>query len=499
MSRLYNAARNAYWRVRGLPLAVPSLVKCGHTDLIRSVAFLPDGQQVISGSNDGTIRTWRLVEEAGAVETAMKEGGVVVAVAVSSDGQWIATGGEHKTITIWNATTHEKAVELKGHFDWVRTLRFSPDSARVASGSDDWTVVVWSTATGKRLAGRLKGHAGKVYSVAFAPDGDKIASCSADDIRIWHSHTGVLINIIFHVGHPRSLEWTPNGQKLIAGCKDGSINVIHATDGALLAEWYGHASVVCAIAVSPNGELFASGSWDKTIRLWNTVTRKQIGPALQHDGDINSVAISPDGRHLASGGDDRKVRIWSLQGIIHPSILDTTSNNPPENASSPPRSDNAIPTLTSVQVLDEEAALQQIPEPHPQETQDTQSPKDDDVKGDSGGAETSLKRRPSESSSLRDFLDCQAVSLIGATEDRSHQLYANFFENDSRNVQLPLNKLSKKRFSKFLNKFSLKKQDRSVEPTTQPEGQPTVSGEEGNKMNLIMTLLRQKTLTVLLL
>jgi WD40 repeat protein len=29
-----------------------------HSDIIRSVAFSPDGTKIVSGSNDGTIKVW---------------------------------------------------------------------------------------------------------------------------------------------------------------------------------------------------------------------------------------------------------------------------------------------------------------------------------------------------------------------------------------------------------------------------------------------------------
>ncbi|KIJ08478.1 hypothetical protein PAXINDRAFT_50146, partial [Paxillus involutus ATCC 200175] len=239
----------------------------GHTNLIRSVAFLPDGKQVISGSNDKTIRGW-WVEDGDEVRTrmAMKKEGLMYTVAASNDGQLTASGGSTSTITIWNATTDEKVVELEGHSDWVRSLAFSPDSTRVASGSFDGTVIVWSTTTGERLAG-LK-HTHWVRSAQFSPDGDRIASCDRHEVQIWHSHTSEVVIPAIAVD-AWSLAWTPNGQQLIAGCDNGSIKLFDASTGLLLAEWNGHTSIAHSIALSRNGKFLASGSFDKTVRLWD--------------------------------------------------------------------------------------------------------------------------------------------------------------------------------------------------------------------------------------
>ncbi|KAF9219699.1 WD40 repeat-like protein, partial [Gyrodon lividus] len=175
-------ARNAYRGIRGLPVA--PLVLLGHTNSIRSVAFLSDGQQVISGADDNTVRLWS-AGDGHKVETVTEQGSWVLAVAASSNGQWIATGGCQNKITIWDATTHKKVVELEGHSDWIRSLVFSTDSKKIASGSNDRTVIVWHTTIGDRLAGPLKGHTNPVHSVDFCPNGDKVATCGVLEIRVW--------------------------------------------------------------------------------------------------------------------------------------------------------------------------------------------------------------------------------------------------------------------------------------------------------------------------
>ncbi|KAF9233681.1 WD40-repeat-containing domain protein [Melanogaster broomeanus] len=312
--------RNTYRLARQLP--APPLVLHGHTDLIRSLAFLPAGK-VISGSPDGSIRAWRVEDgrEAGTVE---KEGSQVYAVAASSDGQWIASGGRKKTISIWNATNHEKVVEWKGHLRSVSSLAFSRDSARVVSGSWDKTAIVWSTTTGEQLAG-LKGHKDWLSSVTFSPNDDNIASCDGWNIRIWDSRSGGLVNVI--QGNAWSLAWSPNSQQIIAGCWDNSIKFFNSSTGSLLAEWGGHTDLIRCIAVSPNGKIIASASLDKTVRLWNMTTRQQIELVLLHNGGVTSVAFSPDGSHLASGGRDEKVHIWSLRDIVPLSLLENTASN----------------------------------------------------------------------------------------------------------------------------------------------------------------------------
>ncbi|KIJ10931.1 hypothetical protein PAXINDRAFT_85334 [Paxillus involutus ATCC 200175] len=305
----------------------PLWVLHGHKDSIASLAFLPDGSAVLSGSYDGSVRAWT-VEDGREVGTVMKEAGGVVAITASSDGQWIATGGQANAITLWDAATHRKVVELKEHSKCVRSLAFSSDSTRAVSGSDDGTVIVWSMTTGNRLVGSpLKGHTNWVQCITFSPDGNNIASCDARDIRIWNSYSGALVIAPIEVDAV-SLAWTPHITRLIAGCLNGAIKFIDSLTGLLPAECDGHDGVVISIAVSPNGKFIASGSWDHRIRLWDVATCTQIGPTLRFYDDVNCVAISPDGSLLAGGGDDNVVRIWTLSSILPPYFLENmpTSN-----------------------------------------------------------------------------------------------------------------------------------------------------------------------------
>jgi WD40 repeat protein len=58
----------------------------------------------------------------------------------------------------------------------VRSVVFSPDGAKIISGSDDKTLCIWDAATGAPIRGALEGHTSEIKSVLFSVDGCKIYS-----------------------------------------------------------------------------------------------------------------------------------------------------------------------------------------------------------------------------------------------------------------------------------------------------------------------------------
>ena len=79
----------------GAPL--PMLDTGGHMAKINSIAFTPDGRQLVSASDDKTIRVWDLASGKTVRtirgESAPGHAGKVYAMALSPDGKWLAAGG----------------------------------------------------------------------------------------------------------------------------------------------------------------------------------------------------------------------------------------------------------------------------------------------------------------------------------------------------------------------------------------------------------------------
>ncbi|MBM5817458.1 MAG: hypothetical protein FJ083_13005, partial [Cyanobacteria bacterium K_Offshore_surface_m2_239] len=220
---------------------------------------------------------------------------------------------------------------LKGHTSWVRSVAFSPDGKRIVSGSDDKTLRIWDSATGKPIGPPLQGHSNTVASVAFSPDSRYIVSGSLDStLRLWDATTG---KTIWESGEPNlfssfmlqlgiadavySVAFSPDGKHIVSGSSNNILRLWDSATGKLIGEpLRGHTSWVLPVAFSPDGKLIISGARDKTVRLWNAATGKQIGLALQgHADSVFSVAFSPDGRRIVSGSSDKTLRIWDITNI----------------------------------------------------------------------------------------------------------------------------------------------------------------------------------------
>ena len=70
---------------------------------------------------------------------------------------------------------------LKGHEGVVWSAAYSPDGARIVTGSLDQTAKVWDANTGQELI-TLKGHESGLMSAAYSPGGKRIATAGGDGI-----------------------------------------------------------------------------------------------------------------------------------------------------------------------------------------------------------------------------------------------------------------------------------------------------------------------------
>ena len=293
----------------------------GHSSDVNSVTFTPDGQMLVTGSDDLTIKLWNLTTKQ-EIRTFKGHSSYIYAIAISPDGQTIASGSADKTIKLWNLNTGKEIRTLIGHSNSVASVAFSPDGKLLASSSLDKTIKVWNLQTNKEIR-TFTGHSVGVASIAFSPDGLTLASGSYDKtIKLWNLNTGKEIRTLTgHLDLVSSIAFSPDGQQLASGSKDKTIKLWNLSTGKQIRTLTGHDDKVTSVAYipkggyskNPNSVIVASGSNDNTIKLWDTATGREIRTLKKDSGYVYAIAISPDGRTVASGGSaDNIIKIWRL-------------------------------------------------------------------------------------------------------------------------------------------------------------------------------------------
>ena len=109
----------------------------GHTDRVQAVAAMPDGQRILSGGHDRTVRVWLLN---GTLENTFElHAGSVWAVAALPDNQHALSASDNTPVKLFNVNDGAVLRTFNHHTDRRWCLALLPDGLRFVSGSDDNT------------------------------------------------------------------------------------------------------------------------------------------------------------------------------------------------------------------------------------------------------------------------------------------------------------------------------------------------------------------------
>lgn len=273
-----------------------------------AVAFAPDRQQVVVGTESGQVLLWSPSRRQ--VVTLDNSKQPVTSVAFAPDGQQFATASEDGLVRLWQLDG-TLVLTLSGQASAVRSVAFSPDGDRIVSGGDNGTIRLWHR-NGTPIT-TLTGHQGAVYAVTFSPDGQWLASASWDGTaRIWQAD-GQLTQVLR--GHNTLLydiAFSPDSRTLATASWDKTIK-LWALNGDLITTLHGHNDHVRALAFNPVDGTLVSAGGDRTVRFW----RQQhllLTSLPHHSGQTNAVAFSPDSQLIATGGNDYQLYLWTGQG-----------------------------------------------------------------------------------------------------------------------------------------------------------------------------------------
>ncbi|MCJ7568724.1 MAG: TIR domain-containing protein [Anaerolineales bacterium] len=231
---------------------------------------------------------------------------------------------EQGEILLWDAESGELLdVLVTPHPVFISNLVFSPDSSLLVSSDWNGNIVVWDVNERQPLGDPLFNQFGRVLDLTFSPDGKYFVSSHellsgstiGGELRVWDPGTLELIKLI-----PRpfvlpysNLVITPDGQFLIAAQQSSTsialwdINTWERVPGA----FEGYEDVVRSMDLSPDGERLVLGNYDGSLMLWDLTNMQLVNhPLSGHTDLINKVSFSPDGKTIISVSIDQTIRLW---------------------------------------------------------------------------------------------------------------------------------------------------------------------------------------------
>ncbi|CAO2591314.1 Receptor of activated protein C kinase 1 [Lemmus lemmus] len=121
----------------------------------------------------------------------------VLSVAFSSDNRQIVSGSQDKTIKLWNTPSVCKyTVQDESHSEWVSCVCFSLNSSNSIIVSCGWDKLVkfWNLANCKLKTNHI-GHTGYLNTVTVSPDRSLCVSGGKDGQTLFAGYTDNLVRV----------------------------------------------------------------------------------------------------------------------------------------------------------------------------------------------------------------------------------------------------------------------------------------------------------------
>ncbi|KAK0279193.1 hypothetical protein LTR35_008928 [Friedmanniomyces endolithicus] len=333
----------------------------GHTSGIRCLQF--DDTKLMTGGLDCTIKLWNWRTGQCLRTFPAHTGGIIT---LHFSGRYVASGSMDKTIRVWDWEAKQTYL-LRGHTNWVNSVKIDEASRTLFSASDDLTVRLWDLDT-RECIKVFEGHVGQVQQVLPMPaefelDEDAVLAGDKDDDA---SSVGSVTQAAQFLHDNRRATPTPGAEPfwphdalraappryMITGALDSTIRIwdVHfspdkpslcphppphphaqipnnpspfvmlPTDPltnshtpraqACVRTFFGHVEGIWALAA--DHLRLVSGSEDRMMKVWDPRTGKCERTFTGHQGPVTCAWLS-DSR-VASGSEDCEVRMLCFGG-----------------------------------------------------------------------------------------------------------------------------------------------------------------------------------------
>ena len=285
----------------------------GHIGSIRAVAVSHNGK-IISGSDDKTLRLYDL-ETGSFIKEFSGHMGVVKSVAISHDGLWAISGSFDRTVRIWELNKPFREYEFRKHIYRVTSLSLYEYKSLIVSGDEGGSICIWNFEK-KSFIRQINCGNSRIIGAYIFDEGRKvIVGTSNGNISVWGIAEGNFIRNVNHniKGHFSYLRISPDEKYIILGAYHWNTYLLDINSGDCKHLFGRHTNIISGATICQNGNYLISSSWDRTIRIWDMYTGECVHTLGQQINRLMSTSMSYDGNYIASCFRNGTINIWNAR------------------------------------------------------------------------------------------------------------------------------------------------------------------------------------------
>ncbi|MBD2345664.1 beta-propeller domain-containing protein [Anabaena subtropica] len=288
----------------------------GHLGAINALAISLNGQTLVSGSNDKTLKLWDL-RTLQLLYSSPPSQSAITSLAISTDGKTIIAGSQGGTLRTWNLPTRELAGNpTKLHKGAINCVAINPNCQTVVTCGSDRTLKVIDLFT-KNIIHNLSAGKTPIKAISISPDKQTLVTASeAGTIKTWNLTTGKLIYSLAqaHESSINTVTFIANSLTFITGSSNKTIKIWTINSAKKIELLHtldrGKTPVKCLV-IYPDGRTLISGSEGGVIKFWDLETQELLHTLLEvHLSSINCLAISSDSQNFVTGSEGGNIKVW---------------------------------------------------------------------------------------------------------------------------------------------------------------------------------------------